>query len=233
MRQVSTPEPAVSPPPWLWPRAAYVHVPFCARRCGYCDFAIAVGHDDLIDRYLDALAAELATLGEPQPVRTLFLGGGTPTHLSARQLERLLADVLRWLPLPGVRGQGSGVSEGGESSLTPDPCLLTPEFSVEANPGTLDDDKVAVLARNSQALFLVQRTRDEAHRFAITYHKQLRSKRGIASAMDSVPGIGPKRKRLLLRRFGSVKAIREAPVEELAAVPGMTLRLAEKLKEYL
>ena len=90
-----------------------------------------------------------------------------------------------------------------------------------------------VLARNSQALFLVQRTRDEAHRFAITYHKQLRSKRGIASAMDSVPGIGPKRKRLLLRRFGSVKAIREAPVEELAAVPGMTRRLAEKLKEYL
>jgi oxygen-independent coproporphyrinogen-3 oxidase len=111
------------PPPWLWPRAAYVHVPFCAHRCGYCDFAIAVGHDDLRDRYIDALAAEAAALGRPQPVDTLFLGGGTPSHLSARQLERLLAVLLRWLPpRPGH------------------------EFSVEANPDSLDADKVAVLA---------------------------------------------------------------------------------------
>src|SRR3954468_3273783 len=89
-------------PPWLWPRAAYVHVPFCAHHCGYCDFAVAAGQDHLIDRYLDALAAELATLAEPQRVRTLFLGGVTPTHLSARQLERLLTDVVHWLPLnPG------------------------------------------------------------------------------------------------------------------------------------
>src|SRR5438477_6014526 len=85
-------------PPWLWPRAAYVHVPFCAHHCGYCDFAVATGHDDLIDRYVDAVAAELATLGRPQPVRTPFLGGGTPTHLSAGQLERLFGAVRRWLP---------------------------------------------------------------------------------------------------------------------------------------
>jgi oxygen-independent coproporphyrinogen III oxidase len=112
-------------PPWVWPRAAYIHVPFCAHHCGYCDFAVATGQDHLIDRYLDALAAELATLGQPQPVRTLFLGGGTPTHLSPRQLERLLGDVLRWLtPLPDH------------------------EFSVEANPGTLDADKVTVLANH-------------------------------------------------------------------------------------
>src|SRR5262249_19071118 len=89
----------LSLPPWFWPRAAYVPIPFCAHRCGYCDFAIAVGQDGLIDRYLDALAAELATLGQPQPVQTLFLGGGTPTHLSARQLERLLTSLERWLPL--------------------------------------------------------------------------------------------------------------------------------------
>src|SRR5438309_5783565 len=89
-------------PPWLWPRAAYIHVPFCAHHCGYCDFAIAVGKDALIDRYLDALAAELATLGTPQPVQTLFLGGGTPSHLAARELGRLLADIHRWLlPAPG------------------------------------------------------------------------------------------------------------------------------------
>jgi oxygen-independent coproporphyrinogen-3 oxidase len=110
-------------PPWLHPRAAYLHVPFCAHHCGYCDFAVAAGQDHLIDAYLDALAAELATLGEPRPVDTLFLGGGTPTHLAPPQLERLLRDVLRWLPpRPGH------------------------EFSVEANPGTLDADKIAVLA---------------------------------------------------------------------------------------
>jgi oxygen-independent coproporphyrinogen-3 oxidase len=111
------------PPPWEWPRAAYVHVPFCAHHCGYCDFAVVAGQDQWIDLYLEALAAELATLGEPHPVETLFLGGGTPTHLDARRLDRLLADVTRWLP--------------------PLPCH---EFSVEANPGTLDADKVAVLA---------------------------------------------------------------------------------------
>src|SRR5262245_36822122 len=109
-------------PPWIWPRAAYLHVPFCAHRCGYCDFAIAVGQDDLMELYLDALAAELATLGTPQPVETLFLGGGTPTYLGARQLERLLTDVRRWLP-----------------------PLSGHEFSIEANPVTLDADKVAVL----------------------------------------------------------------------------------------
>src|SRR5437762_9496708 len=98
--------PAAELPPWLWPRAAYVHVPFCAHHCGYCDFAIAVGQDSSIELYLDALDAELATLDSPQPVRTLFLGGGTPTHLGTNQLERLLDSVRRWLP-PGAGGEFS------------------------------------------------------------------------------------------------------------------------------
>jgi oxygen-independent coproporphyrinogen-3 oxidase len=100
-----------------------VHVPFCAHHCGYCDFAVAAGQDQQIDRYLDALSAELARLGQPEPIETLFLGGGTPTHLETRQLARLLAAVRRWL-------------------------LLVPdyEFSVEANPGTLDAEKISVLA---------------------------------------------------------------------------------------
>jgi oxygen-independent coproporphyrinogen-3 oxidase len=115
--------PTAELPPWLWPRAAYVHVPFCDHHCGYCDFAIAVGQESSVELYLDALAAELATLGTPQPVRTVFLGGGTPTHLSASQLERLLVAVNRWLPL----------ADGGE-------------FSVEANPDSLDADKVRFLA---------------------------------------------------------------------------------------
>jgi oxygen-independent coproporphyrinogen-3 oxidase len=110
-------------PPWLWPRAAYVHVPFCAHHCGYCDFAVAVGNDSYMELYVDAVAAELATLETPQPVQTIFIGGGTPTYLSAQQLERLLSAVRRWLIL----------ADDGE-------------FTVEANPGTLDAVKVAMLA---------------------------------------------------------------------------------------
>ena len=90
-----------------------------------------------------------------------------------------------------------------------------------------------LLPRTSQALFLVQRARDEAHRFAVTFHRQRRSKRTMASAMDEVQGIGPKRRRMLLRRFGSIKGVRDAPLEDIAAVPGMTIKLALRLKEQL
>ena len=90
-----------------------------------------------------------------------------------------------------------------------------------------------VLPRRSQGLFLVQRARDEAHRFAITYHRQRRSKQSVASVMDEVQGIGPKRRRMLLRRFGSVKGVKEASLDDIAAVPGMTVSLARRLKEYL
>ena len=90
-----------------------------------------------------------------------------------------------------------------------------------------------VLPPNSQALYLVQRIRDEAHRFAITYHRNLRSKSSVASSVDLVRGIGPKRKRMLIRRFGSVKGIKEAPLDDIASVPGMTRSLAVRLKESL
>jgi excinuclease ABC subunit C len=90
-----------------------------------------------------------------------------------------------------------------------------------------------VLPRNSQALFLVQRARDEAHRFAVTFHRERRQKSSVQSALDLVPGIGPKRKRALIRKFGSARGVREATVEELAAAPGMTVKLAEKIKLYL
>jgi len=86
-------------PPWAWPRAAYVHVPFCAHRCGYCDFAVTAGQDHLIDLYLEAVGEELGRLGTAAPVDTIFVGGGTPTYLSAGQLGRLLDSIGRWLPL--------------------------------------------------------------------------------------------------------------------------------------
>jgi len=106
------------------PRSAYIHVPFCAHRCGYCDFTLVAGRDDLIDAYLEALAIELTKLERPCEVDTLFFGGGTPTHLPAPELERLMTLARRWFPpAPGA------------------------EICVEANPAGLDDVKIAVLAQ--------------------------------------------------------------------------------------
>lgn len=112
-----------TPPPWLAPRTAYLHVPFCAHHCGYCDFAVTVGQDHQIELYLDALALELATLGKPQPMETLFIGGGTPTHLSPAQLDRLLTSLRQWLPLPP-----------------------SAEFSIESTPESITEEKCKVLA---------------------------------------------------------------------------------------
>jgi len=96
-----------------------------------------------------------------------------------------------------------------------------------------DVSEPVVLPRNSQSLYLVQRLRDEAHRFAITYHRGVRSKTGMQSALDTIPGIGPKRKKALLKRFGSVRGIREATVEEIATTVGFTESLAEKVKAQI
>ncbi|HEY8854324.1 MAG TPA: excinuclease ABC subunit UvrC [Candidatus Dormibacteraeota bacterium] len=89
-----------------------------------------------------------------------------------------------------------------------------------------------VQEKSSPGMFLVQRIRDEAHRFAITHHRKVRSKKALTSPLDSVEGIGPTRKRALLRHFGSVQAIREAPVEDIVAL-GVPERLARRLKETL
>ncbi len=96
-----------------------------------------------------------------------------------------------------------------------------------------DRSESLVLPRTSQALYLIQRIRDEAHRFAITYHRHVRRRRTIVSALDRVPGIGPKRKRALLRQFGSVPHIREASDDDLLAVGGMTKRSVAALREHL
>ena len=111
-------------PPWLEPRTAYVHVPFCQHHCGYCDFAVTAGQDHLIALYLDALEQELAALGQPQPMESLFIGGGTPTYLNPDQLRRLLRSLNHWLPLRGER----------------------PEFSIESTPESLTLEKAALLA---------------------------------------------------------------------------------------
>ena len=106
------------------PRSAYVHVPFCRHRCGYCNFTLVAGRDDLIADYLRAIELELAALDEPCEVDTLFFGGGTPTHLPPEALARLIASARTWFPL----------AEGYE-------------FSVEANPADVNDETLDVLAR--------------------------------------------------------------------------------------
>jgi len=104
-------------------RSAYVHVPFCRHRCGYCNFTLVAGRDDLVDDYLRAIEIELTSLGEPREVDTLFFGGGTPTHLPPDKLRRLIDIARRQFPL----------ADGYE-------------FSVEANPADLDDAMVQTLA---------------------------------------------------------------------------------------
>ena len=90
-----------------------------------------------------------------------------------------------------------------------------------------------LLPSTSTALYLVQRLRDEAHRFAITYHRTLRDRKTVRSAFDDLPGVGPKRKRELLKVFGSIKRVRDAPVEQIAAVPGIGRALAARIKATL
>jgi oxygen-independent coproporphyrinogen-3 oxidase len=105
------------------PRAAYVHVPFCRHRCGYCNFTLITERDDLIDDYLHAIDLELSHLKTPREVDTLYFGGGTPTYLNIDQFERLADVVLRWHPL----------ADGYE-------------WTVEANPADINEPMMEMLA---------------------------------------------------------------------------------------
>lgn len=108
---------------WIWPRAAYLHIPFCAHRCGYCDFAVTAGQDHLFEPYVDALIKEISAISEPSEVDSIFIGGGTPTYLPPAILKRLLQAINCWLPL-----RASG------------------EFSVEATPESVGEETIKVLA---------------------------------------------------------------------------------------
>src|SRR3954467_1703313 len=104
------------------PRAAYVHVPFCRHRCGYCNFTLVVGRDDLVDDYLRAIAVEVAAAESPDEVDTLYFGGGTPTYLKPDQLRHLTKSISQRHPL------AAGY-----------------EFTVEANPADVDPPMIEVL----------------------------------------------------------------------------------------
>ncbi len=105
------------------PRAAYVHVPFCRHRCGYCNFTVVAGRDELVSDYLRAIDLELASLRTPRQIDTLFLGGGTPSQLGLADLEQLLASLRRWL-------------------LLAEDC----EFTIEVNPADVTPTLIAFLS---------------------------------------------------------------------------------------
>ena len=94
-------------------------------------------------------------------------------------------------------------------------------------------DEPVVLPTGAPSLYLVKRVRDEAHRFAITYHRELRGKAMTASELDDIAGVGPKRKKALLKAFGSLKKLREATAEQIAEVPGIPLEVAQDIASAL
>jgi excinuclease ABC subunit C len=142
----------------------------------------------------------------------------------------LLPDLLI---VDGGKGQlGRAVLVLGEFDLmeTVAAVGLAKEEEALFQPGK---EKPLMLPRHSQGLYLLQRIRDEAHRFAITAHRNLRSKKGMASQLDSIAGIGPARRKALIKKFGSLDKIRQASAEELRELPGVTEEIAKRIKENL
>ena len=152
-----------------------------------------------------------------------------------RRFQRSVNDGDGW-PIPDlvILDGGKGQLSAGQAALSDAGLLRVPiaalakereELFVPARPDPI------LLPRTSQGLYLVQRIRDEAHRFAVTYHQNVRAKRAVRSVLDDVDGVGPARKRALLRRFGSVRGIREASLDELAKVAGVGPALAGRIKQ--
>ncbi|MFW6118479.1 MAG: excinuclease ABC subunit UvrC [Chloroflexota bacterium] len=162
----------------------------------------------------------------------------------------MLQETLRRRFKRGLTGEGTWaiipdlvLIDGGKGQLNA-ALQLRQELGLDSIPiASLAKEKEEVfipgdpqpvhIAKDSPALHILQRARDEAHRFAISYHRRLRHKEGITSALDNIPGIGPKRKKALLRKFGSIEAIKEASSQELSQTEGITPALAKKVKEEL
>ena len=158
---------------------------------------------------------------------------GEEVEAAAEQVAGVDEKTASWARLPDLI-----IIDGGKGQLS-SPLEVLRELNVnlptvglakENEEIYLPENPIPViLPRDSQALFLVQRIRDETHRFAITFHRQKRGKSALKSSLDDLPGVGPKRKKALLQHFGSPKRIREASVEELMQVEGISRGLAEKI----
>jgi excinuclease ABC subunit C len=143
-----------------------------------------------------------------------------------------------WAKLPDLI-----IIDGGKGQLNAALEVLA-EFGVEEVPAVglakareevfkPGEPDALILPLDSAGLQLMQRVRDEAHRFAVSYHQRLRRRQSLASTLEEIPGIGPKRRRALLKRFGSVEAIRKASLEQLAGVEGMNKSIARKVQDFL
>lgn len=205
-----------------------VFVQGAPRKADYRKFNVqTVGNDDYgamkevltrrFERYRDTMAGELhdpKQIGKSKkdtawallPDLLLIDGGKGQLHMAREVLEEF--DLVEDVPVASLAKR-------------------------EEEVFVLNKPKPVLLPRKSQGLFLVQRARDEAHRFANSSHRKRRSKAGVASILDSIPGIGPKRRKLLLERFGSLDEIRKATVEELATVPGIPYDVADAIKAGL
>lgn len=140
---------------WGWsetapiPVSAYIHVPFCAQRCGYCNFSLLANRSDLFERYLWALEVELSALLEPRPVQTLFLGGGTPSILPRELTERMLSILTRWLPLQGEHREWS--IEANPIDITRERLELWKAYGIERvslGGQSFNSHKLATLERD-------------------------------------------------------------------------------------
>ena len=150
--------------------------------------------------------------------------------------ERALTGSAWTLPDLIILDGGKGQLSAGLSALADAGRLQIPIAALAKEREELfrpDRHDPILLPRTSQGLYLVQRIRDEAHRFAVTYHQNLRSKRAIRSILDDVSGVGPAKKRALLKKFGSVRGMREAGTDDLAAVAGVGPALAKRIKDAL
>ncbi|HVM20724.1 MAG TPA: excinuclease ABC subunit UvrC [Egibacteraceae bacterium] len=174
---------------------------------GQDDFAMM--HEVITRRFRNYLASKDAPASERKfayaPNLVIIDGGKGQLNAAVRAIEEL-----------GVEGVAV--------------CSLAKRLEEVFLPGNPDP---VVLPRSSEALYLVQRIRDEAHRFAVSYHRSLRGREMTASAFDEIPGVGPARRRALLDRFGSLKRLREATVDEIAEVEGFSQVMAARVHEAL
>ncbi len=134
------------------PQSAYLHVPFCTHRCGYCNFTLVSGRPDLVGPFLDAIERELSQLGTPRPVQTLFFGGGTPTYLSQEQLTRFLTITKQWHPL----------LPGGEWSVEANPLDVTPHIIVQLRSAGVTRISLGAQSFSPRKLKLLERDHSPA-----------------------------------------------------------------------
>ncbi len=213
-----------------------------ARKSEYRRFAIK-GHDGTDDissihevitrrfrRYLAERekTGELDTLGDPE--------AGEDTDDGAERVDVTAQKKFSYPPNLVVVDGGPLQAEAAARALVElgiddvAVCGLAKRLEEVWIPG---EEYPVILPRSSEGLYLLQRVRDEAHRFAIAYHRAKRGKAATTSALDDVPGLGPARRKALLKQFGSVRKLRAASIEEIAAVPGIGTRLAATISAAL